>query len=150
MTTHENQLNEVLFESLQSQTFVLLTTMDAEHNHPMQHAISWIYAAAPQTLRFAVDHRSRMVTNVNHHSIVNVTIFANESVYAINGKAKVVEPLLADVPLKLTCIDVSIESVKNIMYYGSKVTHGPVCEKTYDQRAAEKLDEQVFAAMKKA
>jgi hypothetical protein len=36
------------------------------------------------------------------------------------------------------------------MFYGARLSATPEYEKTYDKRAADKLDGQVFAAMKKA
>jgi hypothetical protein len=36
------------------------------------------------------------------------------------------------------------------MFYGARLSVVPDYEKTYDKRAADKLDGQVFAAMRKA
>ncbi len=144
------ELNEVLFQTLQGQNMVLLGTIDAETGAPVQHAISWLYAHSAGQLRFAVDSRSRMIANMTKSSQVSIVVFAGQSLYLIQGTATVHEQLLADVPLKLSCVDVDIHAVRDIMYYGSRITAPPVCEKTYDERAAAKLDGQVFDAMKKA
>ena len=53
-------------------------------------------------------------------------------------------------PIKLSCIDIDVEEVREAMFYGSRITVAPEFEKTYDKRAADKLDGQVFAALKKA
>ncbi|MNR64744.1 hypothetical protein D3C85_1874900 [compost metagenome] len=66
------------------------------------------------------------------------------------GKAKLVTDALEDVPFKLVCFDIEIEVIRDAMFYGARLSSQPQYEKTYDQRAAEKLDGQVFAAMKKA
>jgi len=57
---------------------------------------------------------------------------------------------LDGVPFKLSCFDIHVEQVRDAMFYGSRLSVAPEYEKTYDKRAAEKLDNQVFAAMKKA
>ncbi|CAI6070388.1 hypothetical protein PAECIP112173_02162 [Paenibacillus sp. JJ-100] len=43
-----------------------------------------------------------------------------------------------------------IEAFKNALLYGAQLSFVPQFVKIYDQRAAEKLDEQVFSAMKKS
>ena len=144
------QLNEGLFSAFQKETLVLLGTIDHESGSPSVSAISWIAAPDETHLRFAVDARSRMVANVQAHGQVSVTTFANQTVYTVYGQAKVITTELEDVPLKLACVEVQIQAVRDAMFYGSRISVEPEYEKTYDKRAAEKLDGQVFAAMKKA
>ncbi|BBH21247.1 hypothetical protein Back11_25920 [Paenibacillus baekrokdamisoli] len=57
---------------------------------------------------------------------------------------------LEDVPFKLVCFDIEIGEIRDAMFYGARLSTQPEYEKTYDKRAADKLDGQVFAAMKKA
>ncbi|MFC3745482.1 pyridoxamine 5'-phosphate oxidase family protein [Paenibacillus sp. GCM10012306] len=144
------QLNESLLSMLQSETFVLLNTVDAETSGPTSTAISWIYAVSPSVLRIAVDHRSRLVNNMKVNPMVTITVFGESTVYAINGRAAVRQDRLDDVPFNICCFDVEIEAVRNALFYGAKLDSAPRYVKVYDQRAAEKLDGQVFAAMQKA
>ena len=143
-------LDELLFQSFQNQTLVLLGTVDHETGSPAVSAISWVYAKDRSHLRIALDQRSRMVANVQGQSLVTVTVFANQTVYSIYGHAQILTSELDDVPLNLACIEVKIDAVRDAMFYGSRIAVMPEYEKTYDLRAAEKLDQQVFAAMKKA
>jgi hypothetical protein len=143
-------LSDSLFNQLQKEKFVLLNTIDAETGGPTSNAISWIYAVNPNTLRFAVDQRSRIVANAKQNPNVIVTFFGSGTVNAVYGKASIVTEALPEVPFKLTCMDISIEAVRDAMFYGAKISVEPEYEKTYDKRAAEKLDGQVFSAMKKA
>jgi hypothetical protein len=101
-------------------------------------------------LRFAIDQRSRIVANIKNNSLVNVTAFSEGTVHAIYGSAQIVVDALNEVPFKLTCVDITISAVRDAMFYGSRISVLPEYEKTYDKRAAEKLDGQVFDAMKKA
>ncbi|WNS43805.1 pyridoxamine 5'-phosphate oxidase family protein [Paenibacillus sp. MMS20-IR301] len=144
------QLNETLLAMLQSETFVLLNTVDAESGGPTSTAISWIYAVSPSTLRLAVDHRSRLVNNMKVNPMITVTVFGEGTVHAINGRASVKQDPLSDVPFKMCCFDVEIEAVRNALFYGAHLESAPKYAKVYDARAAEKLDGQVFAAMQKA
>lgn len=143
-------LSEQLYSLLQQETFVILNTIDAENGSPVTNAISWIFAAQPTRLRFAVDARSRIIANVKTNPLVSVAVFAGQTLYAIVGSAKIVSEALEGVPFKLACIDIEIREVRDAMYYGSRIAVRPETEKTYDKRAADKLDGQVFEAMKKA
>jgi hypothetical protein len=148
----ENQigLDDTLFAQLQQERLVLLHTIDAETGSPTSSAISWVIAPNNQVVRFAVDQRSRLVANIKANDKVSLTVFANNTVNIVYGVAKVVTDALDDVPFKLACVDIRIDNVRDGMFYGSRISVEPAYEKTYDKRAAEKLDGQVFAAMKKA
>lgn len=143
-------LNEALFAQLQQEKLTLLHTIDAESGAPTSSAISWIYAKDPETIRFALDQRSRLIGNMKQNPAISMTIFAANTVNIVLGKAAVVAETLDEVPFKLTCFDVSIETVRDGMFYGARISTEPEYEKTYDKRAADKLDQQVFAAMRKA
>lgn len=144
------QLSESLFSTFQSETFVLLNTVDQESGGPTSSAISWIYAADYSTLRLALDHRSRLVGNIKANPRVTVTVFGENTIYAINGKADVVQDPLQDVPFQMCCFEVHIDAVRNALFYGAQLASQPQYAKVYDQRAADMLDTQVFSAMKKA
>lgn len=143
-------LNEQLYSVLQKETFVILNTVDAETGSPGVNAISWVYAKDTGTIRFAVDGRSRIIANVKANPKVTVSLFAAGTFHAIYGEARIVTEELQDVPFKLTCMDIGIREVRDAMFYGARVSVHPEYEKTYDKRAADKLDGQVFDAMRKA
>ncbi|MBW5444852.1 hypothetical protein GE107_02075 [Cohnella sp. CFH 77786] len=143
-------LPETLFTQLQQETFVLLHTVDAESGSPTSSAISWIYAVDPGRLRFALDGRSRLIGNLKARPEVSVTLFGSGSVHAVYGQAKVVADKLEGVPFALACVDIEVSAVRDAMFYGARLSVQPEYEKTYDKRAADRLDGQVFDAMKKA
>lgn len=150
MAEAETALNEQLMAILQKETFVILNTADADTGAPSVNAISWVYAKDEGTIRFAVDGRSRIIANIKAKPQAAVSLFAAGSFHAVYGDARVVTEELAGVPFKLACIDVHIREVRDAMFYGARVSAVPEYEKTYDKRAADKLDGQVFEAMKKA
>lgn len=143
-------LPDTLFNQLQKEKFVMLSTVDAETGGPANNAISWVYAVDSSTIRFAVDRRSRLIANMENNPKVTVTFFAEGSVQTVYGTAGLKVEVLEDVPFKLACYDIVIDAIRDSMFYGSRISVEPEYEKTYDKRAAEKLDNQVFAAMKKA
>lgn len=150
MTQTMTSLNDELFAHLQQQSFVLIHTADAASGCPTSNAISWIYAPSRDKLRFAIDSRSRLTGNLQAHAEICVTVFVAGGVVAIHGRALPVATPLAGVPFDISCFDIEIDSWRNAMYAGSRLASVPECEKTYDQRAADKLDGQVFEAMRKA
>lgn len=143
-------LPEGLLRQLQKEKFVMLTTVDQDTGGPANNAISWVYATDPATIRFAVDARSRISGNLAKNPLASVTFFADGTVYTAYGKAKAVTDALEGVPFKLACFDIAIDAIRDTMFYGSRITTEPEYEKKYDKRAAEKLDNQVYEAMRKA
>ncbi|WML43570.1 pyridoxamine 5'-phosphate oxidase family protein [Neobacillus sp. PS3-40] len=146
----EKKLIKPLYDELQKERFVTISTVDFETGGPNVSAISWVLAKNENTLYFAVDNRSRIIQNINQNKKVVITIIANESIYSIQGDATVKLEKLNDVPLKLAMVEMVIEEVRDVMFYGSKIVNDPKYEKTYDNDAATHLDKQVMDAMKKA
>lgn len=147
--TVSNSLSDELFQLLQKERFVLLGTIDHETQAPSLSAISWIFAPNPQTIRFAVDSRSRIIANIQKEPKVVFNLFGAESTFSINGNATLASERMEEVPLKLAMIEVTIDSVRDVMFYGSRISVEPQYEKTYDKKAAAKLDQQVMSALSK-
>ncbi|MBO8171168.1 MAG: pyridoxamine 5'-phosphate oxidase family protein [Bacillaceae bacterium] len=146
--TVAQSLSEELLSLLQKERFVMLSTMDHETGGPTLSALSWIYAPDSSTIRFAVDNRSRIVKNIKASPGVAIGLFGAGSVYSIIGNARVAVEKMEDVPLKLAMIEMEIELVRDVMFYGSRISTEPTYEKTYDPGAAAKLDNQVMASLK--
>ncbi|MDM5189660.1 pyridoxamine 5'-phosphate oxidase family protein [Bacillus sp. DX4.1] len=144
----EPALTDSLVQSLREENIVTIATTDYEKAVPNVSAISWVYAMNETSIRFAVDQRSRIVENLRHHATLVLTVMANESVFSISGKAKIVADRMEGISLKLTLVEVSVQEVRDVMFYGAKLTIEPKYEKTYDPRAAAKLDNQVLTVMK--
>lgn len=143
-------LPDQLFALMQHEAFVSLHTIDHETGSPTVNIITWITAPDRHTLRFAVDQRSRLITNLQSNPLVTITLIGAGSVHAIYGKVQLITDKLDGVPIKLSCFNLSIDEVRNAMFYGGRISVQPEFEKTYDKRAADKLDGQVFDAMNKA
>ncbi|MBD1380940.1 pyridoxamine 5'-phosphate oxidase family protein [Metabacillus arenae] len=146
----ETSLIEPLYQALQKERFVTVATVDHETGGPNVTSISWVYAPDTERVYFAIDLRSRIVENIKKHPSTVINVIANESTYSIIGNAHLKIEKLDEVPLKLALIEVNISEVRDVMFYGSKISVDPQYEKTYDERAAAKLDQQVLSAMKKA
>jgi uncharacterized pyridoxamine 5'-phosphate oxidase family protein len=142
-------LSRELLPLLQNERFVLLATIDKDTGSPYISAISWVFAPDEKTIRFACDSRARIVQNVLHKPDVAVTLFACGSVYTIIGEASVREERMENVPLKLSLLEIAIKEVRDVMFYGSRISVEPQYEKTYNKHAAQRLDQQVMEALRK-
>ncbi|MDZ5470643.1 pyridoxamine 5'-phosphate oxidase family protein [Bacillus sp. 31A1R] len=146
----EPKLIKPLYDVLQKERFVTLSTVDFESGGPNVSAISWVLAKDEETIYFAVDNRSRIIQNINQNPLAVINLIANESTYAVTGTASVKVEKLDEVPLKLALVEIKIKEVRDVMFYGSKITVEPAYDKTYDKVAANRLDTQVMDAMRKA
>ncbi|NSL50734.1 pyridoxamine 5'-phosphate oxidase family protein [Calidifontibacillus erzurumensis] len=146
----EQQLTSELLGILQKERYATIATVDFETGGPNVNAISWVYAPGPEKIYFAVDNRSRIVQNIKNNPKVVLTTIAFGTTFSISGDANVKVEKLEGVPLKLALIEIKIHEVRDVMFYGSKISADVSYEKTYDKEAAEKLDRQVMEAMKKA
>ncbi|QKS71561.1 pyridoxamine 5'-phosphate oxidase family protein [Paenalkalicoccus suaedae] len=144
----ENMLTEELVASLQEERYVTIATVDHETGGPNVNAISWIYAINEQTVRFAVDSKSRILTNIREQPLVTVTVIADGSTFSMSGRAKVMKDSMENVSLRLGMVELTVSEVRDVMFYGARLTSEPKFEKTYDLEAAEKLDKQVMHALK--
>ncbi|PYZ97849.1 hypothetical protein CR205_04445 [Alteribacter lacisalsi] len=143
----ETSLSEELLPLLQQERFVTIATVDFETKGPNVNAISWVYAPDEQSVRFSVDTRSRIVENIRNQPLVTITVVGAGSTYSITGHAEVKADRLEEVPLKLALVEIKIDEVRDVMFYGSRISQEPKYEKTYDKEAADKLDRQVLQAM---
>ncbi|MDF2683235.1 MAG: hypothetical protein K0R47_4425 [Brevibacillus sp.] len=146
--TVSQSLSEELFGLLQKERFVTLGTIDHESGSPSLSSLSWTYAASVDSIRFAVDNRSRILANIAKEPQVVLHLIGAGSSFAINGRAGLITERLEGVPLKLAMVEITIEAVRDIMFYGSRISVEPQYEKTYDKNAAAKLDNQVMEALR--
>ncbi|WP_026692173.1 pyridoxamine 5'-phosphate oxidase family protein [Peribacillus kribbensis] len=146
----ESELVGPLFEALQKERFCFLSTVDYESGGPNTAALSWLLAADIRTIRFVIEQKSRAFHNVRKNQQASITVMMNESAYSITGKAFVKDEQIPGIPLKLSLIELKIAEVRDIMFYGARIIKEPQYDKTYDKKAADKLDQQVMDALRMA
>lgn len=145
----ETSLTDELLSTLQEEHYVTIATVDSETGAPCVNAISWIYAKDKQTVKFAIDRKSKIIGNIKKEPLVTMTVIADGSTYSLMCRAEVAEETIENVPLKLSLIDLKVQEVRDVMFYGARLTAEPKFEKTYDEEAAVKLDNQVMNALMK-
>ena len=97
-----------------------------------------------------MNSRSLVLENIRNHEQAVLTVFGSGSIFAIVGKAKVKMERMDCVPIKLSMIQITIEEIRDVMFYGASLTACPKFEKTYDAQVAEQLDHLVLEALKNA
>jgi Pyridoxamine 5'-phosphate oxidase len=124
-----------------------LSTIHKDSGAIQQNAISWIHGYKPNVLRIAVGSKAQIVTNIESNENVNFAFFYRKSIFSFQSKGKIVTKNIPGVPFPLTLIELETDELHDIMFYGAEITQEPVYEKTYNIKAAKKLDEQVYEGM---
>ncbi|WP_409294504.1 pyridoxamine 5'-phosphate oxidase family protein [Peribacillus sp. SCS-26] len=146
----ETKLIPSLFEFLQKERLAVLSTIDHEGGGPNVNLISWILARDENTIVFAAGSRSRIVQNIRNHERAVLVLFAEESAFSICGQVMIKNERIMDVPLALTILEMNVLEVRDVMFYGSKISHNPEYSKMYDENAAGLLDRQVMESLMKS
>lgn len=142
------QLSEELVAHLQGPQLVLVTTLDAETTWPTNNLITWVFAAGAETVRLAAEAKGRIMNNIRADERVLLTVMAQGACHVIEGTGSVVSENLEGVSLKLGCAEIQVKAVRDVTFWGGKITANPQYDVTYDKALKEKLDGGVFAAMK--
>jgi hypothetical protein len=124
-----------------------LSTIHKDSGAIQQNAISWISGYKPNVLRIAVGSKAQIVTNIESNENVNFAFFYRKSIFSFQSKGKIVTKNIPEVPFPLALIELETDELHDIMFYGAEITQEPVYEKTYNIKAAKKLDEQVYEGM---
>jgi hypothetical protein len=142
------QLSHELVSFLQGPQLVLVTTIDSETKWPSNNAITWVYAKDAGTVLLAADAKGRVLNNIRGDERVLLTVMAHGACHTIEGTARIVREEIEGVSLKLGLAAVSVRTVRDVTFWGGKITTEPKYDVTYDKSLKEKLDSGVFAAMK--
>jgi flavin reductase (DIM6/NTAB) family NADH-FMN oxidoreductase RutF len=141
-------LPEELVSYLQGERMVTIASIDAENGSPNILCISWLLAIDSKTLRLAIDGRSKLLTNIAKDDRVTVTVLGNGSAFAINGHAGKYVDKLEGVALNMSGVEIQVEAMRDVMFYGGKLSVEPAYEKTYDKALAEKYDNEIYTALR--
>lgn len=142
------QLSQELVGYLQAPRLVIVTTLDSDTDWPTNNAITWVIAVDANTVRLAADAKGRVIGNIRADERVLLTVMAHGACHTIEGTGTIVSENLDGVSLKLGCAEVKVRAVRDITFWGGKITQEPEYDVTYDKALKEKLDSGVFAAMK--
>ena len=143
----QKKLNSELIKLLQGEKIISLITNDVKTGQSDLAMISWVVANSEgDRINFAIGHNASSARNIQNDSSVILGVIGVGSCFAIKGNGKVSE--IIEGTIKIRIVSVEIESVEDVMFYGGKVTKVPEYEKTYNKELAEKLDNEVYGALR--
>jgi hypothetical protein len=147
MKTVESTLNHEMEELLQGQSLVFCHTYSKSLGKVISTALSWVFAIDNKTVRFAVDCKSKIVEAIHDQSEITLSFIGDESVYSLSGRSKVRVEKTEDMTLKMAIIEVEVEDLRDITFYGAQITQKPQFIKTYKESLIKKLDNEVKEAV---
>lgn len=147
MSRVDSELPEDIAEQLQGQTIVILNVVARESGDIYSTALSWAYAVSRKAIRFAIDAKSDVVGMIKEDPRVVLTFASGESVYAVKGAGVVKIDKTEGLTLKMALIEVSVQEVRDIMFYGGKIVTPLAFVKTYNAELVRKLDDEMKQAL---
>ncbi|MFD1776255.1 MULTISPECIES: pyridoxamine 5'-phosphate oxidase family protein [Paenibacillus] len=147
MTTLITELTAGMISELQGQSIVILNVVNKENGDIFSTALSWVYAVGPQTIRFAIDAKSDFVRILKEDPKLVLNFFSHETVYSIKGTAVVKVSKTEDITLKMALLEVEIQEIRDIIFYGGKMVTLPTFVKTYKAELIKKLDDEMKNAL---
>ncbi len=142
------ELSAELVEYLQGPQLVLVTTVDAETKWPSNNLITWVLAPDQKRVRLVADSKGRILNNIRADDRVLLTVMVGGACYTLEGNAQVVAENLDGISLKLGCAEVALRAVRDVTFWGGRITAPAQYDVSYDKGLKERLDSSVFAAMR--
>ncbi|MDT3428228.1 hypothetical protein J2Z22_003819 [Paenibacillus forsythiae] len=147
MTTLTTELTAGMISELQGQSIVILNVLNKESGDIFSTALSWVYAVGPRTIRFAIDAKSDFVRILKEDPRLVLNFFSHETVYSIKGIAVVKVSKTEELTLKMALLEVEIQEIRDIIFYGGKMVTLPTFVKTYKAELIKKLDNEMKNAL---
>ncbi|MBR3063265.1 MAG: hypothetical protein IKG65_12830 [Exiguobacterium sp.] len=127
---------------LNDMPLTFLVGFDEAKRWPISHAISWVQALDAVTVRFALTRNSHIVTILTTEKTAGLIFIEDgQSYHVLLSAIREFDPAIKP-SLHLRFFEGHVEEVRNISFYGAAYAQ-PEITKTYDIRAAEKLDREV-------
>lgn len=144
-----SELPPALFEFLaHGQSGILLTT--GSDGYP-NSAFTWLVATDHRTLQFVADMGSATLDNLLRESRAAIQVLGSGSLtFLIKGTTRVVKPQLGSDTIRLSQLELAVESVKDQAWAG--VTVAPLSFEWQETRRAamREFEERIIAEMRAA
>lgn len=145
--TIASELSPAMVEYLQGKAIVFLQVVEPDTQSIYSTALSWVYATSTSTIHFAIDSKSKLIEIFEQQPQVTLNFIGCESAYAISGKVTLKERKANEVSIHLAILEMAVEEVRDVIFYGGKVVSNPEFIKTYKEKLIEKLDREVHQAI---
>lgn len=112
-------LPENLLGALRDGRPALLLTID-EDGWP-HTAFTWTLALGPAALRFAADHGSQTLANLEREQRAAVQVIDEGLLFLVKGDTAMVKPQLAAAPFEIALMELQVATVKDQSWEGVRV-----------------------------
>ncbi|SFI62022.1 pyridoxamine 5'-phosphate oxidase family protein [Thermoflavimicrobium dichotomicum] len=142
-------LPEDVVQQLQGEKLVFVVSVNtAGEIHAT--AISWLVAVDESLIRFAISPKSPLLENIKQQPRIKILVTLPGYVLAIEGRARVQPQPIPDVAFPMSCVEVEVDQVDDIMFYGGLVISEAKYEKTYSAELSKKLDSAIYKTLREA
>lgn len=141
-------LSEAVVRQLQGEKLVFVVSVNAT-GEIHATAISWLVAVDESLIRFAISPKSRLLENIKQQPRIKILVTLPGDVLAVEGKARVQPDPIPDVAFPMSCVEVEVDKVDDIMFYGGLVISEAKYEKTYSAELSKKLDSAIYKTLRK-
>lgn len=148
MKTTIKNLSQDLINQLQGEKLVFAVTTNMD-NKIYSAAISWLVAVNANLIRFAISPKSPLIKNIKHNPCIQILLAIPEHALAINGLARVQPDPIPDMPFPMSCVELQIETIDDIMFHGGVVISETKYKKTYPVDLSTKLDTAIYKTLSK-
>ncbi len=133
-------------ERLNQTPLLSVFTVNPETLDTQINAVSWVRAnPSTQTIRIAVGHQSECLANIEKQSPVTLGWMDQTNYLMIKGPVTLSE--LKKGTMKFRILELKVESIQNVMFYGGEIVQIPTYRKTYDPELACKIDAEIEEAL---
>jgi hypothetical protein len=141
------ELSTDMMEQLQGQNIVFMNVVNKETGDIYSTVLSWVYAVSPKAIRFSIDAKSDFVRILQDDSRLVLNFVSQETVYSVKGKASIKVAKTEELTLKMALLEVEVEEIRDIIFYGGKIETQPKFIKTYNADLIKKLDDEMKNAL---
>jgi hypothetical protein len=142
-------LPEAVVRQLQGEKLVFVVSTNAAREIHAT-ALSWLVAVDESLIRFAISPKSPLLENIKQQPRIKILVTLPGAVLAIEGNARVQPQPIPDVAFPMSCVEVEVDKVDDIMFYGGLVVSEPTYEKTYSADLSQKLDSAIYKKLREA
>jgi|CXWL01.1.fsa_nt_gi predicted pyridoxine 5'-phosphate oxidase superfamily flavin-nucleotide-binding protein len=113
-------LPDALIEYLSGGKLITGATIDLE-GRPYMMVMNSAIAIDPQTIRFALDHRTHTLAHLRERPAMMLEVIGEGFVFGVRGEARVIKELMANCPIPSALMQLDVETVKSDLPPGVQI-----------------------------
>ena len=131
---------EQVVANLGEERLAILGSVDPE-GHPHLSTVSWFRGRPPAKVDLLIGGTAAFLRNIAERPFATLMVF-QETVYALEGRAEILEPHVADMPIPLSLVRLTLHDAYDGLFTGGVLVSGPQYRKNYPVKLRH-LDQRV-------